>query len=353
MRVAVLSYPMLFQTSGGLPMKIPRTVAALQARGVDARLIDPVHEHLRDFDLVHVFASNNSNHRIIQMANEFGKPVVLSTIMNPPFTRFEGQRARLLTAMVRKLTNWEVTTSYQQVRDALDSADHLVTLGRAERQMLIDGYCADGSKISIVHNGIGQEFFDADPATFRREFGIEGPFVLHTGWIGDVKNQLGLVRAMKGTGVKVVLAGHAGAASKDYLAACLAEGGEHVIHLGEVAHGELMASACAACRVVAVPSRHEGMPNSVLEGLASDRPVVLTNKHSIDFALPSEVAAEVDADDLGAIREAVMQYWHAAPRPGAARTVVAHLSWDAVAERLSSIYAGLLAPRGSSTFSDA
>jgi glycosyltransferase involved in cell wall biosynthesis len=329
---------MLFQTRGGLAMKIPRTVAALQARGIDARLIDPVREHLREFDLVHVFASYNGNHRIVQMAKEFGKPVVLSTIMNPPFTRFEGLRARFLTAVIRKLTKWEVTTSYQQVRDALDGADHLVTLGRAERQMLIDSYCADASKISIVHNGIGTEFFSASPERFRRHFGIEDPFVLHAGLIGDVKNQLGLVRAMKGTGVKVVLAGHAGAASASYLAACLAEGGSQVMHLGEVTHGELMASAYAASRVVAIPSRHEGMPNSVLEGLASDRPVVLTNKHSIDFPLPSTVATEVDADDLGAIRDSVLRYWQTPPRAGEARAVVQHLSWDAVAERLIAIY---------------
>jgi glycosyltransferase involved in cell wall biosynthesis len=332
---------MLFQTTGGLPMKIPRTVSALQARGVDAKLIDPVHDRLHDFDLVHVFAANNSNHRIVQMAKEFGKPVVLSTIMNPPFTRFEGQRARLLTRLTRRLSNWEVTTSFQQVVDALEGADRLVTLGMAERRMLIEGYGADPEKISIVHNGIGQEFFDTSPEPFRRHFGIDGPFVLHTGWIGEVKNQLGLVRALKGIDVKVVLVGHAGLASADYLQACLREGGTQVRHLGEVAHGDLMASGYAASRVVAIPSRHEGMPNSVLEGLASDRPVVLTNNHSIDFPLPATVTAEVDPDDHAAIREHVLRFWHDPPPPGRARGVVAHLSWDAVAEKLSAIYAGL------------
>ena len=133
MRVAVMSYPMLFQTTGGLPMKIGRTVRALQSHGVDARLIDPVHDRLRDFDLVHVFAANNSNHRIVQMAKEFGKPVVVSTIMNPPFTRFEGRRARVLTSLIRRLSKWEVTTSFQQISDALEAADHLIALYRSHR----------------------------------------------------------------------------------------------------------------------------------------------------------------------------------------------------------------------------
>jgi len=344
MRVAVMSYAMLFQTTGGLPMKIPRTIKALQSRGVDAQLIDPFRDRIRDYDLVHVFAANNSNHRIVQMAKEFGKPVVLSTIMNPPFTRFEGQRARLLTLLTRRLSKWEVTTSYQQVVDALEGADHLVTLGNAERRMLIEGYGARPEKISIVHNGIGEEFFSASAEPFRRYYGIDGQFVLHTGWIGEVKNQLGLVRALKGTGVKVVLIGHAGTASAEYLQTCLREGGDQVRHLGEMAHGELMASAYAASRVVAIPSRHEGMPNSVLEGLASDRPVVLTSNHSIDFPLPREVTAEVGADDLDAIRESILRFWRDPPQPGRARSVVTHLSWDAVAEKLMAIYASLVAP---------
>ena len=343
MRVAVMSYPMLFQTTGGLPMKIGRTVRALQSHGVDARLIDPVHDRLRDFDLVHVFAANNSNHRIVQMAKEFGKPVVVSTIMNPPFTRFEGRRARVLTSLIRRLSKWEVTTSFQQISDALEAADHLIALGEVERQMLIDGYGVTPQKVSIVHNGIGEEFFHAHAEPFRRQFGIDGDFVLHTGQIGDVKNQLGLVRALKGTEIKIVLIGHSGTLSADYLQACLRDGGAQVRYVGEVAHGELIASAYTACRVVAVPSKHEGMPNSVLEGLAADRPVVLTRNHSIDLALPAEVAVEVDADDADSIRDGVLRFWRNPPPPGHARAVVEHLTWDAVADKLATVYQRLAA----------
>ena len=150
------------------------------------------------------------------------------------------------------------------------------------------------------------------------------------------------MRALKGSGLPIVLAGHSGSATSEYLAACLREGGTEVRHLGELPHGELVASAYAACRVVAIPSRHEGMPNSVLEGLASDRPVVLTNNHSIDFPLPRQVAAEVDADDLPAIRDNVLAYWNQPPAPGTARAVVAHLSWSTVAERLEAIYLRVL-----------
>ncbi len=338
MRVAVLSYPMLFQTGGGLKMKVGRTVDALNRRGVEAHLFDPVRERLTDYDLVHLFAPYNGNHRVVEQAKNDGLPVVISTILNPPFSRWEGVRARLISRVVGRLTRWDLTTSYQQMVTGLKLADHLVVLGGIERRMLIEGYLMPGDKISIVHNGIGEEFFRTSPEAFLRRWPLSRPFVLHTGLIGDVKNQLGLVRALKGVDVDIVLIGYAGQAEQDYLATCLAEGGPRVHHLGELPHGELIASAYAAAAVVAIPSRHEGMPNSILEALASDRPAVLTNNHTMDFELPLDVTREVAPDDHAAIRHAVLDFLARPPAQGRARSVVARMSWDAVAEQLEGIY---------------
>ena len=342
MRVAVLSFPMLFQSLGGLNMKIGRTVAALNARGIEARLIDPVREKLRDYDLVHVFAPYNGNHRIVEQAKADGLPVVMSTILNPPFSKSLGQRARFLNRIVGKLTQWEVTTSYHQVLTGLTLADHLIALGGIERHMLIEAYGMPEAKISIVHNGIGEEFFSASPDGFNQIHPIPHPFVLHTGLIGDVKNQRGLIRAMRDDPAHIVLIGYSGKATEDYLRDCLREGGERLHYLGELPHGGLLASAYAAADVVAIPSRHEGMPNSILEALASDKPVVLTNNHTIDLELPADVAIEVDADDHAAIHRAVRQLLDHPPKPGRARSVVAKLSWDAVAQQLAAIYERLL-----------
>jgi len=93
---------------------------------------------------------------------------------------------------------------------------------------------------------------------------------------------------------------------------------------------------------VAIPSRHEGMPNSILEALAADRPVVLTNNHTMDFSLPIEVAQEVAPDDHAAIREAVLRFIKTPPAPGRAREEVSKMSWDAVAEQLQGIYLKVL-----------
>ena len=338
MRVAVLSYPMLFQTNGGLSMKVQRTVAALNRRGVEARLIDPVRERLTDYDLVHLFAPYNGNQRIVEQAKADGLPVVLSTILSQPFTHWDGVRARFLSRAVGRLSNWYIKTSYQQTRNALELADELVVLGSVERKILVEGYLTPEGKINVVHNGIGEEFFRGVPNAFLERWPMRQPFVLHTGMVGDVKNQLGLVRALKGVDIDIVLIGYAGKTAQQYLNACLAEGGGRVHYLGELPHGELIASAYAACAVVAIPSMYEGMPNSILEALASDRPTVLTNNHTMDFDLPAEVARQVASDDHAAIRRAVTDFLKQPPAAGLARAVVAGMSWDAVAERLEAIY---------------
>ena len=338
MRVGILSYPMLHQTSGGLRMKVWRTVDALNGCGVEARLVDPVRERLTSYDLIHVFAPYNGNHRVVMQAKSDGLPVVMSTILNPPFSKWDGRRARLLSRIVSRLTSWEVTTNYQDIVMGLNSADHLIALGNVEREMLIKGYGIPMEKISIVPNGIGPEFFESTPDLFENAYSVQHPFVLHTGFIGDVKNQLGLIRALKHVDVRIVLVGYSGNASKDYLAACLSEGGARLHYLGELAHGPAIASAYAAADVVAIPSRHEGMPNSILEALAADKPVVLTKNHSMDFELPFEVAREVDADDLAAIDEGVRWFLSNPPAKGRARSVVTAMTWDRVAAQLVEIY---------------
>jgi glycosyltransferase involved in cell wall biosynthesis len=330
---------MLFQTRGGLSMKVRRTVEALNRCGVEARLMDTTRERLTDYDVVHVFAGYNGNNRIVEQAKSDGLPVVMSTILNPPYSAWQGRIARLLTRVVGKLTRWQETTTYRHLVSGMSLADHLVVLGTIEHQMLVDAYNLSPDKISIVPNGIGAEFFVADEKEFRDAYPqIPRKFVLHTGLIGKVKNQLGLVRSLADEDIAIVLIGYAGSAAQDYLDQCIQEGRGKVYALGELPHGSLIASACAAAAVVAIPSRHEGMPNAILEALAVDRPVVLTKNHTMDFVLPREVAAQVDADDHAGIRSAVLEFLHSPPLAGAARAVVARMSWDAVALQLSDIY---------------
>jgi glycosyltransferase involved in cell wall biosynthesis len=342
-RIGIASYPTLFQSTGGLAMKVRTTVRHLNDIGVDARFINLLEESIGDYDLVHVFSAVPANHRIVQAAKGFGKPVVISPIIVPPMSRIENAWAAFLTNAVRRLTRWQYDTSYGQRREALDGTDRIIALGEEEKRLVIERFGQHPSKVTIIPNGVGDQFWTARPDTFRSRIDLQGPLVLHVGIIGPVKNQLGLVRALREDPVTIALIGTCNKKQEGYLNLCLAEGRGRVHYLGEFPHGDdVLVSAYAAADVLAVPSQYEGMSNCVLEALASGTPVVTTRHNSFDSDKDPTVYREVSSSSLQEIREAVMALIEMTPDPEQCRQMVRHLSWRNVASRVAQVYADLL-----------
>ncbi len=327
-------------------MKVRQTVRSLRSIGVDARLVNLVDEALSDFDLIHVFGAFNCNYQLVVHAKGLGRPVVVSPVLTMPCSAAAGYLARLIDRVVGKLTRWDVRTSYGQIRSALDGADMLLALGSGERERLLKVYEQPESKILIVPNGVGEQFFTATPDRFLKEVGVSRPMVLNVGMIGAVKNQLSLVRALKDEDLDITLIGPCSNDDRGYLEQCIKEGRGRVRYLGEFRHGdELLTSAYAAASVLAMPSMYEGMSNCVLEALAAGTPVVTTKYHSWDFKRDASVLVEVDPANLGEIREGVIRLLRG-PKPGVAcQSIVSSLSWSSVAKQIAEVYAKLLTTR--------
>jgi glycosyltransferase involved in cell wall biosynthesis len=350
MRVGILSYPLLFQREGGLQVQVRETMAALNRLGhVDGRclqveLADPNRNRLDEYDVIHVFAAINGNHRVVEAAHEMGVPVVLSPLVSPGWNRASGMRARVVDRLAGRFTAWNVQTSYAQMKSALQLAQLVIALGEAERAAITDGFLVDPAKIRVLPNGIAPQFFHADPELFRQRSGIGSPFVLMVGSISPYKNQLGLVQALAGCGLPVVLIGHAAREYELYMKSVLSA--PHARWLGELQHGDpLLASAYAAASVVALPSQGEVMPMSVLESLAAGTPVVLTKEHALSLPDSAFALKEVAWDHGAAQREAVLQLMSARPERAAVRALVAHYSWQRVATQIAACYAELASPR--------
>jgi glycosyltransferase involved in cell wall biosynthesis len=342
-RIAIVSYSTLFQVPAGLVMKVQKTVHALASIGVNAKLVNLVDESLSDFDLVHVFGAFNGNDRLVLHAKGLPKPVVMSPIMTVPFSRNDGRIARLIDRVIGRFTGWRLSTTYRQERAALDGSDILLALGSSEKETLMKGYQQPESKIELVPNGVGEQFFNATPDLFLKTFGISRPVVLHVGNISDQKNQLGLVRALRGENVEIVLVGASSDLVRPYLEQCISEGDGKVRYLGVFPHGDpLLTSAYAAASVLAVPSQYEGMSNCVLEALAAGTPVVTTKHHSWDFKADESAVIEVDPASSQEIRDAVSKLLRH-PKPRArCQAIVLPLSWTSVAQQIARVYSKLL-----------
>jgi glycosyltransferase involved in cell wall biosynthesis len=337
MRIGILSYPMLFQRDGGLQVQVRSTIDALQQLPLDVTLVDPNRERLDSFDVIHVFSAINGNYRVIELAHELGVPVVLSSLLSPGWSRQAALRASIAERLTGRLTQWQVQTSYAQTKRALQLADIVVALGEAEQKALVDGFRVDQSRIRLLPNGIGTQFFDADEHIFRSQTGIREPFVLMVGSISPYKNQLGLVRALARLDLPVVLVGQAQRQHQDYLRQLLAA--PKVRWLGQLQHDDpVLASAYAAASVLALPSQGEVFPLCVLEALAAGTPVVMTDESALSLPDSAFALKQLRWDDAGALCRAIEQFVAHPPARAEVRKLVQALTWQRAAQRIADIY---------------
>ncbi|HOQ30439.1 MAG TPA: glycosyltransferase family 4 protein, partial [Armatimonadota bacterium] len=222
----------------------------------------------------------------------------------------------------------------------------------ARAAMLFPNTAAEASQVSavfgqspermwIVPNGVEERFADGDPELFRRTFGIREPFVLNIARIERRKNQLRLIRALKGTGIHLVIIGRE--AERDCVEACRREGGDNVTFLPPIPHDDpLLASAYAACRVFALPSLLETPGIAALEaGIAGARVVTTPIGGGREYF--GDHALYVNPYSVSDIRAKVLQAWNSAGDGEALQQhILRHFTWRRVAEKTLEVYERVL-----------
>lgn len=340
MRVGILSYPMLFQREGGLQVQVRSTIEALRQLDVpslEVELVDTNRQRIDSYDVIHVFSAINGNYRMVETAHEMGVPVVLSALLSPGWSRGAGWRACLAERMTGRLTQWNVQTSYTQIKRALQLAQKVVALGPGEQKALVDAFKIDTARIQLLPNGIASHFFHADATLFRRHTGIDGPFVLMVGAISPYKNQQGLVRALAQLDLPVVLIGRAQRQHDSYLQNLLAS--PKVRWLGQLEHHDpLLASAYAAAAVLALPSQGEVFPLCVLEALAAGTPVVMTDESALSLPDSAFALQQLRWNDTGALCQAIREFVAAPPRRADVSALVQAYTWRRVALSIADCY---------------
>lgn len=343
MRVAMLYYPMLFQRTGGLQVQVLETTRALRGLGVDAVLFDYREHRLSDFDIAHVFSAINGNHRIIEQARSEGLPVVLSTVLHPPWSRAQNTRANVASKLASRLSGWSLSTTHQHIQTCLSYANVVIALGRLEQDMLINSYGADADKVHIVPNGIKPAFFDADETAFRERFGIQGAYALNIASVSPYKNQLAALKALKGK-IPLVVFGPCLRENQTYLEELRRFGGEWFHYLGVLNNDDpALPSAYAGASLFVLPSWSEVQPISILEAMAADCPVILTKNHSLDVIPDMTCLGQVAPDDVQTMSSLASQLLSNPPAGGVMRNQVKELTWQNVASQVKGIYTGLLA----------
>jgi glycosyltransferase involved in cell wall biosynthesis len=316
------------------------TGRALRDLGLDARCWRPWEERLAGARLLHLFGSLPEHLAVVEAARRQGVPVVLSTIAWFSLAGYWAEPrplARRLAACaglaVRRF--WPRVRSWRQ--KLYRSVDLLLPNSQAEAEQLVRCFGVPVQRIHVVPNGAEPRFRTANPEPFARQVGGPG-FVLCAGRIEPRKNQRTLLRALHGSGLRVVVVGGVVPGHEAYLAECRRVADERVRFVGPLEHDDpQLASAYAACGCLTLCSWYETPGLAALEAGMSGAPLVLPDGGSArEYFGP--YAEYVRPTDLRGIRRAVTSALRQGRSDKLADHIAENFSWAAAARATLEAY---------------
>jgi len=329
MRVTFVVHLAAGLARGGLELQAENTRAALEGLGVDVRILSP-EDRTFDGDIVHFFGTYPGYPAVGHYCRTLRIPYVCTPVLlvdqSGAALRWRAFRKRYIQA------SWP-----REQAQLYRGAARLLTLTSAEERNLDDyfgGGLAEKVRIPI---GVDARFHSGEATAFTSRFPIHEPFVLVTGRLEKRKNQLGVIRAMKGSGRPLVLIG--GAEDKPYLEACQAEGKDFVHYLGKLDLADpALAGAYAAARVFCMPSGSEVLSASALEAAVAGLPLVLGDAWGAQDIFGGD-GRYVRPGDIGAIRRALDDLWDLnGNRAARAKRYRQEFDWRSVGQRIVDVY---------------
>lgn len=366
--------PDAFSAIGGDTIQMMKTAEYLRKIGVNVDVSLDLRPDLRDYDLVHLINITRIEFTYSQLENakKFKKPVFLSpiywntrrvlssyaigTLCNLNLFSFAKDmgssylRSFLRNEKISFSEVKEISKSKKLASIVLREADHLLPNSLQELEMLKHDFpqvFKDGEKkFSVVPNGVDRKIFcNSSPKEFVEKTGLLD-FVLCVGRFGFRKNQLSLIRALKGSNISLVFVGDApeyskfywlkDAADRAYFHKCKREADQSCVFLPIIPHSRL-ASAYAACKVLALPSYYETPGLVALEAALAGANLCITQEGSTsEYFL--DYAYYCDPYSLTSIRNAVIRAYQAPRNKLLKQHVLKNFTWEHVAHATLKAY---------------
>lgn len=321
------TYPIAFDCPGGGEVQLLQYEKNLNDIGVRVLRYDPwdPQPQFDEADIVHYFSVMGSSWLFCRHASEVRKkPLVISPIV-----------------WIDKPEKYNL----EEIGWLLGMATHILPNSKIECQQLSALFNIDISRFSPIVNGVSDIFFSlADPQVFRQKFNIYEPFVLCMGNIEERKNQLSLIKALRGSGIHLVLSGQE--REPEYAAACRKVSDNTVHFVGKLKHGSAEhLSAYAAAEALVLPSTLETPGLAALEAGAIGCKLVLT-KEGCTKEYFGNYARYLNPYDLSSIRASISASL-AAPSPtGLSQYIEKKFTWRKAAQQLVNVYQNILKNKG-------
>jgi len=194
------------------------------------------------------------------------------------------------------------------------AADAILTCSESSKRDIVELCDVAPEKVTVAYGAVGE---DVEPvpreeaaSLVKREYGVDGPFVLFVGTIEPRKNVAGLTRAFADVAKDLathtlVLAGGAGWCVDD-IEGMAADLGirERVCFTGYVKDARHRPALYSAADVFVLPSFYEGFGLPVLEAMTCGCPVITANNSSLP-EVGGGAAVYVEAAEVDSITQAL------------------------------------------------
>lgn len=293
-------YPSAFQNPGGGEVLLLKTKEYLEKLGVPIRLFDFWNDRFEKKDLLHVFGSVKEGLGLMEVAKSKGVKLVHSPIIwynwQSSFQIPYQLKERYL-CVLRQIAKVTLPMLPSARKKMMSLADVVLAGSQMEADQIARYFLIPRRKIEVVTYGADEDFLTAKPNDFEQKYGLKD-FVLTVGRIEPRKNQLNLIRALKGSQLTLVIIGDPVSHHQDYYNRCREEAGGNVHFLGSFspASAELL-SATAACKVFVLATWFETPGLAALEAALAGARIVITSQGStkeyfkdfVDYVNPASV----------------------------------------------------------------
>ncbi len=276
-------YPSAFQNPGGGEVLLLKTQEYLEKSGVKVKLFDLWQDRFKEGDILHVFGSVKEALGLMQAAKERAVRIVHSPIIwynwQSSFKIPYAPKERAL-CLLRQAAKFFLPQLPSDRKRMIHLADRVLAGSYMEAQQIRRYFLVSPERLRTAHYGVDPVFAEGDAELFTSRYGVSG-FVLMAGRIEPRKNQLSLIRAMKGLAQPLVIAGSPVSHHADYAKACRREAGKNVHFIGPLEKDSpVLCAAYAACDVFALPTWFETPGLAALEAGVAGAKLVVTREGS-------------------------------------------------------------------------
>jgi len=333
-------YPSAFQNPGGGEILLLKTREYLEKANVPVKLFDMWQDRIKPGDIFHVFGSVKEALGMMQTAKSKGAKIVHCPII---WYNWQSSLAvpypakERLMAVVRQAAKSFFSAIPSERRSMMCLADRVLGGSQAEAEQIHRYFLIPRDKTRVVTYGVDALYEQGNRSLFEEQFKLKD-FILMVGRIEPRKNQLKLIRALKGSGKDLVIAGSPVSWHNDYYEKCQRESDSRVHWIGPLEKDSaLLRAAYAACNVFVLPSWFETPGLAAMEAALAGAKVVITREGATQEYFGRE-AAYVNPASEKDIRDKVLSACAAIKTDGLQRRMREKFLWADSAQQNLRVY---------------